>query len=123
MSTRREFIGSVGAVAIGSTLSVRAVPSLPFHLSVLTDEISPDLGRACEVAAREFGLQWVELRAMHGKNIMEWDAADIAEARKILERYQLQVSELASPVFKTDWPGAPKSPFSPKNPVFRNDFT
>jgi L-ribulose-5-phosphate 3-epimerase len=123
MSTRREFIGSVGAVAIGSTLSVRAVPSLPFHLSVLTDEISPDLGRACEVAAREFGLQWVELRAMHGKNIMEWDAADIAEARKILERYQLQVSELASPVFKTDWPGAPKSPFSPKNPVFRSDVT
>ena len=123
MSTRREFIGSVGAVAIGSTLSVRAVPGMPFHLSVLTDEISPDLGRACEVAAREFGLQWVELRAMHGTNIMEWDAADVAEARKILERYQLQVSELASPVFKTDWPGAPKSPFSPKNQLFRNDLT
>jgi L-ribulose-5-phosphate 3-epimerase len=123
MSSRREFIAGVGAAAIGSTLRVRAVPSLPFHLSVLTDEISQDLGRACEVAAREFGLQWVELREMHGKNIMNWDASDIAEARKILERYHLQVSQLASPVFKTDWPGAPKSRFSPNNPQFGGAFT
>jgi L-ribulose-5-phosphate 3-epimerase len=123
VSSRREFIASVGAAAIGSTLRVRTAPSLPFHLSVLTDEISQDLGRACEVAAREFGLQWVELREMHGKNIMNWDASDIAEARKILERYHLQVSQLASPVFKTDWPGAPKSPFGPISPQFGGAFT
>ena len=28
-----------------------------FTLSVLTDEFSQDFGRACEVAAREFGLE------------------------------------------------------------------
>ena len=94
-----------------------------FTLSVLTDEISQDFGRACEVAAREFGLEYVELRAMHGKNIMNWDAHDVAEARGILERFKLRVSEMASPVFKTDWPGAPKSPFSPKKPEFSADFT
>ena len=94
-----------------------------FTLSVLTDEISQDFGRACEVAAREFGLGYVELRAMHGKNIMNWDAHDVAEARAILERFKLRVSEMASPVFKTDWPGAPKSPFSPKKPEFGADFT
>jgi L-ribulose-5-phosphate 3-epimerase len=94
-----------------------------FTLSVLTDEISQDFGRACEVAAREFGLEYVELRAMHGKNIMNWDAHDVAEARGILERFKLRVSEMASPVFKTDWPGAPKSPFSPKKPEFGADFT
>jgi len=94
-----------------------------FSLSVLTDEISQDFGRACEVAAREFGLEYVELRAMHGKNIMNWDAHDVAEARGILERFKLRVSEMASPVFKTDWPGAPKSPFSPKKPEFGADFT
>jgi sugar phosphate isomerase/epimerase len=94
-----------------------------FRISVLTDEISQDFGHACEVAAREFGLGWVELRAMHNKNVMSWDAHDVAEARSILEKFQLRVSEIASPVFKTDWPGAPKSPFSPKNPQFGADFT
>jgi sugar phosphate isomerase/epimerase len=75
------------------------------------------------VAAREFGLGWVELRAMHNKNVMSWDAHDVAEARSILEKFKLRVSEVASPIFKTDWPGAPKSPFSPKNPQFGADFT
>jgi len=92
-------------------------------ISVLTDEISQDFGHACEIAAREFALGHVELRAMHNKNVMTWDAKDVAEARSILERFQLRVSEIASPVFKTDWPGAPKSPFSPKKPEFGADFT
>jgi sugar phosphate isomerase/epimerase len=60
---------------------------------------------------------------MHNKNVINWDAHDIADARSILERFNLQVSEIASPVFKTDWPGAPKSPFSPKTPQFGADFT
>ena len=94
-----------------------------FTISILTDEISQDFGHACEIAAREFGLGWVELRAMHNKNVMSWDAHDVAEARATLEKFQLRVSEIASPVFKTDWPGAPKSPFSPKNPQFGADFT
>ena len=92
-------------------------------MSVLTDEISQDFGHACEVASGEFGLGWVELRAMHNKNIMSWDANDIAEVRKVLDRFKLRVSEIASPVFKTDWPGAPKSSFSPKTPQFGADFT
>ena len=92
-------------------------------ISILTDEISQDFGHACEVAAREFGLGWVEVRAMHNKNAMNWDAHDVAEARTVLEKFRLRVSEIASPIFKTDWPGAPKSPFSPKNPQFGADFT
>jgi L-ribulose-5-phosphate 3-epimerase len=95
----------------------------PFRLSVLTDEITQDLGRACEIAAREFGLGYVELRGAFNKNILSWDAHDVAEARRILERYRLRVSELASPVFKVDWPGAPKSSFSPSGPQFGADFT
>ena len=37
-----------------------------FNLSVLTDEISQDFGRACEVASREFGMghAWEELCAL-----------------------------------------------------------
>ena len=96
---------------------------MSFKLSVLTDEISQDFGHACEIASREFGLEYVELRGMHGKNVMKWDATDVAEARRILEQFKLRVSEIASPIFKTDWPGAPKSRFSPKKPEFGADFT
>jgi len=33
----------------------------PFRVSVITDEISQDFGHACEVAAQEFGMGWVEI--------------------------------------------------------------
>ena len=128
MPSRRAFLTGLGTVAAAIPLS-RLAHALPrpamssFKLSVLTDEISQDLARACEVASREFGLGLVELRAMHNKNVMSWDAHDIAEAKSILAKYNLRVSEIASPIFKTDWPGAPKSPFSPKNPQFGADFT
>jgi L-ribulose-5-phosphate 3-epimerase len=94
-----------------------------FTLSVINDEITADFGRAAEVAAREFGLQFIEIRALWGKNIMRLDAKEIAEARKILEKYKLRVSSIASPIFKTDWPGAPTSKFSPRRDQFGADFT
>src|SRR5467141_352504 len=94
-----------------------------FKLSVINDEITQDFGRACEVAAQEFGLQLIEIRGMWGKNIMRLDTKEIAEARKILEKYKLRVSSIASPVFKVDWPGAPASRFSPKRDQFGADFT
>src|SRR5499427_8070962 len=93
-----------------------------FNLSVINDEITQDFGRACEVAAQEFGLQFIEIRGMWSKNIMRLDAKEIAEARKILEKYKLRVSSIASPIFKVDWPGAPTSKFSPKRDQFGADF-
>jgi sugar phosphate isomerase/epimerase len=94
-----------------------------FHLSILTDEISQDFGHALEVAARSFGLGWVELRAMWNKNIVGLDAAEVAEARRLLEKYQLRVAAIASPLFKVDWPGAPRSRYSPTGDQFGADFT
>jgi L-ribulose-5-phosphate 3-epimerase len=84
----------------------------PFHVSVINDEISQDFGRACEVASREFGMEWIELRGMWSKNIVNLDAPEIAEAQRILHRYELRVTDIASPLFKTDWKGAPRSKFS-----------
>ena len=94
-----------------------------FNLSVLTDEISQDFAHACEVASQAFGMQHVDLREVDGKNLMKWDAAQIADVRRVLERFKLRVACLATPVFKVDWPGAPKSPFSPKRDEFGADFT
>jgi L-ribulose-5-phosphate 3-epimerase len=95
----------------------------PFRVAVINDEISQDFGRACEVAANEFGMEWIELRGMWNKNILRLDANEIAEARRILERYKLRVTDIASPLFKVDWPGAPVSKFSPKRDQFNADFT
>lgn len=94
-----------------------------FKLSVLTDEITQDFGRALEIASQEFRLGCVELRALWGKNIMRLDAAEIAEARRLLERYRLRVTAIAGPLFKVDWPGAPRSRFSPNRPQYGADFT
>jgi L-ribulose-5-phosphate 3-epimerase len=94
-----------------------------FNVSVLSDEISQDFGRALEVAAKEFGLGYVDLREVNKKNIMNWDAKEVAEARRLLEKYRVRVACIASPIFKVDWPGAPRSKFSPKNAEFGASFT
>lgn len=81
-------------------------------MSVINDEISQDFGRACEVASREFGMQWIELRGMWNTNIVNLDSKQVAEAQRILDKFNLRVTDIASPLFKTDWKGAPKSKFS-----------
>ena len=95
----------------------------PFHIGVINDEISQDFDRACAVASREFGMEWIELRGMWNKNIMDLDSKEVDEARGILEKYKLRVTDIASPLFKTDWPGAPISKFSPKHDEFGANFT
>src|ERR1700687_5030906 len=95
----------------------------PFRVAVINDEISQDFGRACEVASKEFGMGWIELRGMWNKNLLKLDAKEIDEARRILEKYQLRVTDIASPLFKVDWPGAPRSRFSPKESQFNADFS
>jgi L-ribulose-5-phosphate 3-epimerase len=94
-----------------------------FNVSVLSDEISQDFGRALEVASKEFGLGYVDLREINAKNIMNWDAKEVAEARRLLEKYRVRVACIASPIFKVDWPGAPRSKYSPKGSEFGAAFT
>ena len=97
--------------------------SAVFQVAVINDEISQDFGHACEVAAKEFGMNYMELRSMWNKNICKLDAKEIAEARQLLEKYRLRVTDIASPLFKVDWPNAPQSKFSPKRDQFNADFT
>lgn len=146
---RREFLAGMGAVAAAAAfpeLALTAREQLypppgvsdldtpkrkagvegmnsPFRISAINDEVNQDFGRACEVISREFGLEWIELRGMWNKNLLRLDAKEVTEARSILEKYKLRVTDIASPLFKTDWPGAPKSEFSPKGGQFGADFT
>src|SRR5580698_10459135 len=96
--------------------------SCSFHLAVINDEITQDFERACQITSKDFGLQWIELRGMWNKNITDLDSKEIAEARRILEKYQLRVTDIASPLFKTDWPGAPVSKESQHRDQFHADF-
>jgi len=93
-----------------------------FQLSVISDEISQDFGHALEVAANEFGLGFVELRGLWKKNIVNLDEKEIAEAKALLAKYDLKVTDIASPFFKVDWPGAPKSKFSPTGAAYGSSY-
>jgi sugar phosphate isomerase/epimerase len=87
---------------------------LPFKLGVITDEISDDFDHACFVAAKGFGMQWVELRTLWGKNVADLNMADVGRAQVILKKYGLGVTQIASPLFKVHWPDAPRSKFGPQ---------
>jgi sugar phosphate isomerase/epimerase len=126
--SRRHFIAGLGALGAAMKLPAMASESeglekSPFKIAVINDEISQDFGRACEVASQQFGMQWMELRGMWNKNIVNLDDKEVAEARRILEKSKLRVTDIASPLFKTDWKAAPQSKFSPKHDQFNADFT
>ena len=129
--SRREFLAELAATtyaALGASLPASGsdVPSpvvhSPFRVGVINDEISQDFGRSCEVAAREFGMQWIELRGMWQKNIVNLDAKEVAEAQRILKKYELQVTDIASPLFKTAWKDDPRAK-EKQSQDFHADFT
>ncbi|WP_263367820.1 sugar phosphate isomerase/epimerase family protein [Edaphobacter bradus] len=117
--SRRNFLVGAGVAVSCATLPAFGMAAKsPFKVAVISDEISPDFDHACSVISRDFGLQWVELRSMWGKNLQELTDDQLADAEKILAKYQLRVTDIGSPLFKVDWPGAPRSSFSKKNDSF-----
>ncbi len=116
-STRRGFIAATGS-ALPFLMALPSLPAevgkSPFRIAVINDEISRDLDHACHVAANDFGLEWIELRSFWNKNILLLDDNELAEARRTLDKYKLRVTDIASPLFKVNWKGAPKSKFAPK---------
>ncbi len=129
---RREFLQGLGAAGATAAAALPSIPGCasmdspmksPFRIAVINDEIGQDFGHVCEIAAKEFGMEWIELRGMWNKNLLKLDAKEVEEARRILEKNKLRVTDIASPLFKVDWPGAPKSKYSPKRDQFNADFT
>ncbi len=117
--SRRQFVS--GALA-ASALSTRAwAAGSKFKIGVISDEISQDFDHACYVIAKDFGLQWVELREVWGKNLQVVSDAQIAEAQKILAKYSLQVTDISSPLYKVNWPGAPVSAYGTKEDMHGAD--
>jgi sugar phosphate isomerase/epimerase len=122
---RRDFLSGItaaGALALASR-SVQADMDSPFQVGVISDEIDQDFDHACDIASREFGMHYVELRELWKKNLFSLDANELAEAKKIVAKHNLKVFDIASPLYKTDFPGAPKSKFSPKADSFNANYT
>ena len=121
-ASRREFLLGFGATGVLAKASAWGSMSCPFRLAVINDELTEDFDRACQIASQDFGLSWIELRGMWNKNITALNSKEIADAQKILEKYKLRVTDIASPLFKVDWPGAPLSKESPKRDQFHAGF-
>jgi len=59
---------------------------------------------------------------MWNKNVINLDEKETVEVRRLLGKFSLQVTDIASPLFNTDWPGASTSKYSPKTPQFGADY-
>ncbi len=114
MFSRRQFSG-LSIAAAASLLPLRAwAAGSRFKIGVISDEASEDFDHACYVISKQFGLRWVELREMWGKNLQAASDDEIARAQKILAKYDLEVTDISSPLYKVDWPGAPHSQYGSK---------
>uniref|UniRef100_E6QL90 Sugar phosphate isomerase/epimerase n=1 Tax=mine drainage metagenome TaxID=410659 RepID=E6QL90_9ZZZZ len=132
--SRREVLTGLGLAGLGATISPlmskatawsgagEVSGTCPFRLAVINDEITQDFEKACKIAAVDFGLRWIELRSMWNKNIADLSPKEIEDARKLLAQYKLRVTDIASPLFKTDWPGAPRSSQSERRDQFHADY-
>ncbi|MGA7159195.1 MAG: sugar phosphate isomerase/epimerase family protein [Acidobacteriaceae bacterium] len=113
--SRRQFVAGATSAAAACTLPASAwAAASNFKIGVISDEISQDFDHACYVISKQYGLHFVELREMWGKNLQASTDDEIARAHKILARYGLTVTDIGSPLYKVDWPGAPRSHYSSK---------
>jgi len=128
---RREWMQKSAAAALGAFSAPYAGKfawpgaklDCAFKLSVITDEITQDFAHAVDVAANDFGLGWVEIRGLWNKNVVNLDEKEVAEVQRLLKKYDLKVTDIASPLFKVDWPGAPISKYSPKGDSYAATFS
>jgi sugar phosphate isomerase/epimerase len=120
--SRRKFFGAAAAATAAVSFPMRGwAAAAKFKVGVISDEISQDFDHACSVITKDFGLHFVELREVWGKNLQVISDAEIADARKILTKYSLTVTDISSPLYKVNWPGAPVSQYGTKEDMHGAD--
>lgn len=78
-----------------------------YQLGIISDEVSADFEKSCELIST-WGLPYVELRTMGGKNILELSSSELDEVEASLKRHKLKVSAIASPALKSPRDGKAK---------------
>lgn len=108
--TRRDLVkGAAAAGALSSLAAGDADPAHGFHLGIITDEITQNLDEALTFIT-SYKLKWCELREIWGKNLMVAPQQDLDRARKLLADRGVHVSDIGSPIFKWNLPGAETRP-------------
>jgi len=101
---RRDFLASSAAATLLASLPAGAADVKRFNLGVITDEITQDFEHALQWA-KGFGLGLVELRFVWNKYVTDFTADDVKRAKDLLAKYEIKVSVLDTPYFKTLLPG------------------
>jgi sugar phosphate isomerase/epimerase len=105
--TRRDVLA--GAIAAGSIWPLRAAETAGtngFKLGIITDELTNKLDEALTFIS-SYGLRYCELREIWANNIMNAPQEDLDRAKKLLDQHKIQVSDIASPIFKWNLPQLP----------------
>ena len=68
-------------------------------LSAFADEYADSLCEQCQ-ALNNFGISYMEMRGVNGKNVSMLSKTEIKEAKKVLADYNIKVSAIGSPIGK-----------------------
>lgn len=116
MMRRRDFVaGGAGALLL-SSLPGYAAELSQFNLGVITDEVSQDFEKAL-VWVKGFGLEWVELRFLWGRYVIDLSSDEVGRAKELLAKHGLRVSVIDSPYYKCLFPGTESKFLDKKDPL------
>ena len=68
-------------------------------LSAFSDEYADGLVEQCR-ALNSFGISYMEMRGVNGKNVSTLTKAEVLDAKRILSDYGIKVSSIGSPLGK-----------------------
>ena len=68
-------------------------------LSAFADEYDPDFEQQLK-GLNSFGIKYLEIRFVNGKNISTLDDAEVANVRTLLEKYGIKINAIGSPLGK-----------------------
>jgi sugar phosphate isomerase/epimerase len=119
---RREFVAAGATAALFSAMPSWAADLRRFKLGVITDEVTQDFEKAL-LWAKGYGLGWVELRFIWNKYVTDFAPDDIERAKELLGKYDLRVSVVDTPYFKTLLPGTQSRFSEAKGDRLQSDFS
>jgi sugar phosphate isomerase/epimerase len=118
---RREFLAGGATVAFVSAMPGWAANMRQFDLGVITDEVTQDFEKAL-LWAKRFGLEWVELRFLWNKYVIDLTPDEVKRAKDLLAKHGLKVSMVDSPYFKTLLPKTESKFDTGKADPLQSDF-
>ena len=119
---RREFVAGGATAALFSAMPSWTADLRRFKLGVITDEVTQDFEKAL-LWAKGYGLGWVELRFIWNKYVTDFAPDDIERAKELLGKYDLRVSVVDTPYFKTLLPGTQSRFSEAKGDRLQSDFS